>query len=146
MRLRSSFHDGFESLKMNRWSALLLPLALSATPIAHARDCSADWVSAWASSQFRPTGDAELPSGTLRDQTLRQIVRPSVDGNRIRVRFSNVAGTRPLQIAGASIAPKASSRISYYVLYTADRRRYLRSLITWVQRIIGQHPWAAWRH
>ncbi len=109
MRLRSSFHDGFESLKMNRWSALLLPLALSATPIAHARDCSADWVSAWASSQFRPTGDAELPSGTLRDQTLRQIVRPSVDGNRIRVRFSNVAGTRPLRISGASIARAQSS-------------------------------------
>ena len=109
MRLRSSFHDGFESLKMNRWSALLLPLALSATPIAHARDCSADWVSAWASSQFRPTGDAELPAGTLRDQTLRQIVRPSVDGNRIRVRFSNVAGTRPLRISGASIARAQSS-------------------------------------
>ena len=95
---------------MKRWSALLLPIALSATSIAHARDCSPNWVSAWASSQFRPTGDAELPAGTLRDQTLRQIVRPSVAGDRMRVRFSNVAGTQPLRIAGASIARAQSSQ------------------------------------
>lgn len=95
---------------MKRWSALLLPIALSATSMAHARDCSPNWVSAWASSQFRPTGDAELPAGTLRDQTLRQIVRPSVAGDRMRVRFSNVAGTQPLRIAGASIARAQSSQ------------------------------------
>ncbi|WP_062733935.1 SGNH/GDSL hydrolase family protein [Sphingobium abikonense] len=95
---------------MKRWSALLLPIALSATSMAHARDCSPNWVSAWASSQFRPTGDAELPAGTLRDQTLRQIVRPSVAGDRMRVRFSNVAGTQPLRIAGASIARAHSSQ------------------------------------
>lgn len=95
---------------MKRWSALLLPIALSATSMAHARDCSPNWVSAWASSQFRPTGDAELPAGTLRDQTLRQVVRPSVTGDRMRVRFSNVAGTQPLRIAGASIARAQSSQ------------------------------------
>ena len=95
---------------MKRWSVLLLPIALSATSMAHARDCSPNWVSAWASSQFRPTGDAELPAGTLRDQTLRQIVRPSVAGDRMRVRFSNVAGTQPLRIAGASIARAHSSQ------------------------------------
>jgi lysophospholipase L1-like esterase len=61
-------------------------------------------VAGWASSQFRPTGDAELPADTLRDQTLRQIVRPSISGDRLRVRLSNLAGTTPLRIAGASIA------------------------------------------
>jgi lysophospholipase L1-like esterase len=80
-----------------------LPLALIATP-TQAKTCTPTWVAGWASSQFRPTGDAELPAGTLRDQTLRQIVRPSVSGERLRVRFSNLAGTQPLRIAGASIA------------------------------------------
>ena len=51
-----------------------------------------------------PTGDAALPAGTLRNQTLRQVVRPSIAGQRLRVRLSNFAGTRPLRIVGASIA------------------------------------------
>jgi lysophospholipase L1-like esterase len=87
-----------------RFSPLFcLPFALIATP-AQAKTCAPTWVAGWASSQFRPTGDAELPVGTLRDQTLRQIVRPSISGDRLRVRLSNLAGTTPLRIAGASIA------------------------------------------
>ncbi len=89
---------------MMRLSLLFgLPLALIATPI-EAKTCTPIWVAGWASAQFRPTGDAELAAGTLRDQTLRQIVRPSVSGDRLRVRFSNLAGTQSLRIAGASIA------------------------------------------
>lgn len=89
---------------MMRLSLLFtIPLALAATPL-QAKTCTPTWVAGWASSQFRPTGDAELPAGTLRDRTLRQIVRPSVSGDRLRVRFSNLAGTQPLRIAGASIA------------------------------------------
>lgn len=80
-----------------------LPLLLVATP-ATAKTCTPTCVAGWASSQFRPTGDAELPADTLRDQTLRQIVRPSISGDRLRVRLSNLAGTTPLRIAGASIA------------------------------------------
>jgi lysophospholipase L1-like esterase len=80
-----------------------LPFALIAMPV-QAKTCTPTWVAGWASSQFRPTGDAELPVGTLRDQTLRQIVRPSISGDRLRVRLSNLAGTTPLRIAGASIA------------------------------------------
>lgn len=82
---------------------LCLPLALIATP-TQAKTCTPTWVAGWASSQFRPTGDAELPAGTLTDRTLRQIIRPSISGDRLRVRFSNLAGTKPLRIAGASIA------------------------------------------
>ncbi|MFC3440971.1 SGNH/GDSL hydrolase family protein [Sphingobium rhizovicinum] len=89
---------------MYRLAPLILPIALlTATPVA-AKTCTPAWVAGWASAQFRPTGDAELPAGTLTDRTLRQIVRPSVSGDRLRVRFSNLAGTKPLRIAGASIA------------------------------------------
>lgn len=82
----------------------LLPLALFAATPAAASNCAPAWVAGWASSQFLPTGDAALPPGTLADHTLRQIVRPSIAGNRLRVRFSNLAGKGPLHIAGASIA------------------------------------------
>ncbi|MCI4589892.1 SGNH/GDSL hydrolase family protein [Sphingobium sp. BYY-5] len=85
-----------------------LPLALIATP-TQAKVCTPTWVAGWASSQFLPTGDAALPPGTLADQTLRQIVRPSISGDRLRVRFSNLAGTKPLRIAGASIARARSA-------------------------------------
>lgn len=76
---------------------------LAAMP-ARAQNCTPTWVAGWASSQFRPTGDAALPLGTLANQTLRQIVRPSVSGDRVRIRLSNLAGTKPLPILGASIA------------------------------------------
>jgi lysophospholipase L1-like esterase len=89
---------------MLRLTSFLLPLAALIAMPAEARGCAPTWVAGWASSQFRPTGDAALPAGTLRNQTLRQVVRPSIAGQRLRVRLSNFAGTRPLRIVGASIA------------------------------------------
>ena len=41
---------------------------------------------------------------TLRNQTVRQIVRVSIGGNRIRVVFSNEYGSKPLMIDAAQIA------------------------------------------
>lgn len=91
-------------MMMYRLTSLFLPLlAMTALPAA-AQTCTPIWIAGWASSQFLPTGDAVLPAGTLADRTLRQIVRPSVSGDRLRVRLSNLAGTKPLHIAGASIA------------------------------------------
>lgn len=89
---------------MFRLAWLMLPLAALTPAIAQAKGCAPVWTAAWASAQYKPVGDAVLPPGTLADKTLRQIVRPSVSGNRLRVRFSNLAGTQPLEIAGASIA------------------------------------------
>lgn len=89
-------------MSLRLWSCLTLAL-FAATP-ASAKTCTPKWISGWASSQFLPTGDAALPAGTLANRTLRQIVRPSIAGDRLRVRISNLAGTRPLVLAGASIA------------------------------------------
>lgn len=87
-----------------RFSLLFcLPLTLLATP-TQAKTCTPHWVAGWASAQFLPTGDAALPAGTLADGTLRQIVRPSTSGDRLRVRISNLAGSKPLVLAGASVA------------------------------------------
>lgn len=88
---------------------ILLTAAMLGAPPALGRTCAPTWVSGWASSQFKPTGDAALAPGTLKDRTLRQIVRPSTSGGHIRVRLSNLAGTTPLLIAGATVARAAGS-------------------------------------
>jgi lysophospholipase L1-like esterase len=51
-----------------------------------------------------PTGENRLADGTLTDATLRQIIRPSLGGQRIRLRLSNLIGTQPLPIVGVTIA------------------------------------------
>jgi lysophospholipase L1-like esterase len=81
---------------------------------AHDRDERGHWVGTWsASPQAAPT------AAPINGQTVRQILRTSVGGDRVRVRFSNAYGAGPLQIGsahvaistgGASIAP-ASDRV-----------------------------------
>lgn len=89
----------------------LLSLALlfaSAAPHAQAVDAGV-WVPSWtASPQPIWSNDFVLPLGlpaTLSDQTVRQIVRASVGGSRVRIVLSNEYGTQALQIGAAHIAP-----------------------------------------
>ena len=91
-------------MMMRSFLTLVLALAaLTASP-ALARTCTPTWVAGWASAQFLPTGDAALPAGTLADSTLRQNIRASIGGDRVRVRLSNLAGTTALALSGVSIA------------------------------------------
>jgi lysophospholipase L1-like esterase len=62
------------------------------------------WVATWAASPFgfRSFGNAEPPA-PLRDQTVRQLLRISAGGERLRVRFSNENGAEPLVIGAASV-------------------------------------------
>jgi lysophospholipase L1-like esterase len=76
----------------------------------------ARWVASWAVAplDFREVppsfGTAAKPpvpargTAQFRGQTLRQQVRPTLDGERARVRFSNRFGKVPLRIAAASLA------------------------------------------
>jgi lysophospholipase L1-like esterase len=64
------------------------------------------WVGTWATavkvpSLFDPPFAADPP---FNDQTLRQIVRISVGGEKVRVWLTNVDGTAPLQVAAAAVA------------------------------------------
>jgi lysophospholipase L1-like esterase len=62
------------------------------------------WVGTWASSPQLAT-PVQLPPGQgFADTTVRQLVRVSIGGNRIRVRLSNAFGTAPLTIVGAHVA------------------------------------------
>lgn len=63
------------------------------------------WVSAWSTAVQAPVVFPGMPPPpTLDNQTIREIVRPTVDGERLRVRFSNELGTTPLVLGSAHIA------------------------------------------
>lgn len=74
----------------------------------------ARWVAGWAVAvlDFREMAANPLMAAmggapdtrAFRAQTLRQVLQPSLDGERVRVRFSNRFGKTPLRIAAASVA------------------------------------------
>ncbi len=62
------------------------------------------WTTSWGSAQMPAEGDNALPAGFDRDITLRQVVRLSAGGSRVRVRLSNRFGTQPLAIGAGHLA------------------------------------------
>lgn len=92
-----------------------LAFGVQAIPTENTPKQSADahWVASWAVAplDFRemaasPNGASySSPAGNdLRGQTLRQQLELTLDGERIRIRFSNRFGKTPLRIAAASAA------------------------------------------
>ncbi|WP_081996213.1 SGNH/GDSL hydrolase family protein [Croceibacterium mercuriale] len=68
-----------------------------------------DWTASWGTAQIRVEGaDAEKAplAGPL---TVRQAVRLSLGGPRLRVRLSNLFGTQPLLVDGASVGLLATT-------------------------------------
>ena len=64
------------------------------------------WVGTWGASPQQPvTAFGSAPSFT--NQTVREIVRISVGGERFRVRLTNEFGTQPLLIGAAHVAISA---------------------------------------
>ena len=108
--------------------ACLLALALPAT--AAPQDAGGShWVATWAAplvarpaAPQRPAAPPPVPAGTpvfrlipvlnndirIAGQTIRQIVRTTVGGERVRIVVSNIAGTEPLAIGGAAVALRAN--------------------------------------
>lgn len=60
------------------------------------------WTGTWGASPVFPVGPA------VNGQTVRQFVRVSVGGSRVRVRFSNETGSEPLVIGVARLAVAAA--------------------------------------
>lgn len=92
-----------------RWSMILAAAALvaSAAPAQERSRDDARWIASWGSAQMLAEGDNALPVESTDAITLRQIVRLSAGGDRLRVRLSNRFGTRPLTIGGAHLARAA---------------------------------------
>jgi lysophospholipase L1-like esterase len=62
------------------------------------------WVASWGTAQMVPQSQDELAPAQWRDATLRQVVRVSNGGNKVRVKLSNAMGVTPLVVDAASIA------------------------------------------
>lgn len=88
-----------------RPAAALLAVVTLMTPAARGDDVR--WVGTWAAAP-QLTEPANMPPAPgLADSTLRQVVRVSLGGKRLRVRFSNSFGARPLTILSAHVAETA---------------------------------------
>jgi lysophospholipase L1-like esterase len=111
----------------------LLLATLAIPHIARAEQRS-KWVTSWAASSQGPFPSGAIvampdqnfafpdAAGGAEDQTFRMIVRPSVWAGRIRLRFSNAFGTRPvtfdgafvgLQLSAGAVVPGTNTPISF---------------------------------
>jgi lysophospholipase L1-like esterase len=94
----------FESFTMFGKRAFLtyLLVMVVSSPLCYA----ASWVGTWGAAPLPPTPAAGPFPATpsFADVTIRQVVRVSVGGKHVRVRFTNEFGTKPLLIGRATIA------------------------------------------
>lgn len=89
-------------------AAAIAALAIGGPPAAAQRIDAGNWIATWAASP-QPVWEADffapinIPR-TLRNQTIRQIARVSLGGERVRIELSNEYGEQPLVIGAAHIA------------------------------------------
>jgi lysophospholipase L1-like esterase len=67
---------------------------------AAAQAAGIDWVATWHASPE----PARAPTITLNNQTVRQVVRVTLGGSKVRVRLSNEFGDAPVRIGAAHVA------------------------------------------
>src|SRR5689334_9935430 len=86
--------------------AVLLAVLIAAVAIQTARSALAQtalaqtWVGTWTASPQSPRG---VMPARFSNQTVRQIVRVSVGGSKVRIRLSNEFGNKPVVIGAASV-------------------------------------------
>ena len=83
------------------------PAAAPGAPAAGAPPAAPAGAPPAAAGGGRQGGPGGQPPLTLSGQTLRQVVRVSLGGSRVRVVLSNAFGTAPIEIGAASIASRA---------------------------------------
>lgn len=91
----------------NRWFAkIVLAVCVAAALIVQVLAQKPDhWVSAWSTAVHAPLPFPGLPPSPVFDnQTIRMVVRPTIGGDRIRIRFSNAFGNTALRIGAAHVA------------------------------------------
>jgi lysophospholipase L1-like esterase len=83
----------------------LICIGLLATATTSSAGDPAHWVATWGAAQIPgPAVGTVPPAPHFSRQTLRELVRVSAGGRRVRVRFSNEYGSRPLLIGSAYVA------------------------------------------
>lgn len=78
---------------------------LAVIAFAQGAQVQGHWVSAWSTAVQAPLAFPGMPPlATFDNQTIRMVIRPTIGGQRLRIRFSNELGNTPLAIGGAHIA------------------------------------------
>jgi len=82
-----------------------LVLILSAAASTQGSKADGHWVSGWSTAVHTPLPFPGLPPSPVFDnQTVRMVVRPTMGGNRVRVRLSNEFGTTGLTVGSSHVA------------------------------------------
>jgi lysophospholipase L1-like esterase len=127
MRVLGKSRVAWQLSNMHRWS--VPPIALVCLSLLAASPAPAlPWVATWATAQQELEPGNALPAGSLNDATLRQLVRASIGGARIRVRISNAFGRAPLTIDDVHVAravaagsPRTDARTDHAVTFSGAR-------------------------
>lgn len=84
-------------------AVIFVAASLSLMACAQDKPAPGHWVSAWGTS---PHGNLIFapPAPTYENQTVRMIVRPTIGGKRLRIRFSNEFGVSALKLGAAHVA------------------------------------------
>ena len=77
------------------------PRGRATTPV-RIQAARTSWIATWAASPMAASDSKQAEQG-FSDQTIREIIYVSAGGDALRVRLSNLFGTRPLTIGGASV-------------------------------------------
>jgi len=72
--------------------------------IAQSKTNNENWVGTWACAQMQVEPNNMPPAPGLSENTLRQIIRVSIGGKRMRLRFSNIFSDQPTVLKSVSIA------------------------------------------
>jgi lysophospholipase L1-like esterase len=73
--------------------------------VSQVKNAPGHWVSAWSTAVHAPLPFPGLPpTPTFDNQTIRMVVRPTIGGQRLRIRLSNAYGTSDLEIGSAHVA------------------------------------------
>ena len=88
-----------------QWLFVSVFVVLVLQTAAESASGTGHWVSAWSTAVHAPLPFPGLPPSPVFDnQTIRMVVRPTIGGDRVRIRFSNAFGTTALKIGEAHVA------------------------------------------
>ncbi|MBN1578714.1 MAG: hypothetical protein JW913_19275 [Chitinispirillaceae bacterium] len=84
-------------------ASLYIVLSLWINVAASSPDSTKHWVGTWACAPYK-TQAANKPPTSFDEKTLRQIVRVSIGGDTLRVKFSNITCSQPVIMRSVNIA------------------------------------------
>jgi len=89
-----------------KFAAVVCATGIFAIPATAQSPCQAGhWVTAWSTAVHTPVAFPGAPPPlTLNNQTVREVIRPTISGNCVRIRLSNEFGATPLLIGDAHVS------------------------------------------